>query len=167
MEHIEQNNSGMVLKPKAPWWYTVIFVLWGPISLVAGFFAAAGMIDPSRTLPIAIIVDVLQTILLGLSVQKGRQYFSTKQLFVRFLLVFLFLAVVPIVLIMIDTPGEITLGALMLVVFLAFTVAQVSFLLLYALARRLVRFSPYKVLAGCVVLHAIIMIFLLDYLLAL
>ena len=166
MEHIEQNNGSMLVKPKAPWWYKVMFVLWGPVSLVAGFFAAAGMIDPSRMLPIAVVVDIVQTTLLGLSVQKGRQYFSAKQLFLRFLLVFLFLAVVPIMFIVFDTPGEITLGVLMLVVFLAFTVAQVSFVLLYALARKIFRFSPYKVLAGCVVLHVVVMAFLLDYLLA-
>lgn len=163
MENIV-NNNGVVAKPPAPWWYKVLVVLWGPICLVGGTAAAIGMMEPPRMIPVGIFADAIQVVLLGFLINKGLKHFSVKRLLFWFLFAFLLMLVVPIIFIMIDTPGEITVGAIMFMVFLFTTVAQIIFAVLYGLARKILKSASYKILIACTIIHAVALVWFLVYL---
>lgn len=159
MENIETKNP-------APRWYKVALALWGPVSLAGGGLVAYYILDlpPSSTVWLGTVANLAQVILLGLLITQGLQYYTVKQLLKRFLLVFLVIAVIPLVLTFVSTEGEMPLGVLTLIILLAITIPQIIFTLLYSLARKLFRSSVYKGLALAVVVHVGFCFFILQFL---
>ncbi len=158
MENIETKTS-------APLWYKIVLGLWGPLSLVGGGLVAFRILDasPSKTVLIGIIANAVQVVLLGLLLNQGLKYYSTKQLFKRFLVTFLLIAIIPIILIVIDSGGEVSVGVLALIALLAVSIPQILYAGLYGLSRKIVS-SSYIALVISIVIHTLVFSLIFGFL---
>jgi hypothetical protein len=165
MENFEKSDTVSIVQKKVPGWYKAALVLWGPLALAGGLAAAFSAIAYPHTISIEVMIDTVQVVVLSLLINTGSKYFTAKQLIKIFSLIFLLMAIIPLIFIITDTGGEISLGAIMLIVFVMTAVPQVAYAIFYGVARKIFPLSPYKTLVGSVVIHVGIFILLLGYLL--
>lgn len=153
-------------KSPAPLWYKIIIGLWGPFSLIGGGAVAFYIIQesPSKTMLIGSIANAVQVVLLGLLLNQGLKYYSAKQLAKKFLLVFLLLAIIPIILVIINSGGEVSLGMLMFIVLLAISIPQIIYTGLYGLSRKIFKSSSYTALVVSAVVHVLIFSLIFGFL---
>ncbi len=146
------------IKNPAPLWYKIVIGLWAPLSLVGGGAIAFHVLEqpPSKTLVIVSIANILQVILLGLVLNQGLKYYSGKQLVKRFMAAFLLIAIIPIIFMVIDTGGEMSVGVLALIALLAISIPQIIYGGLYGLVRKIFKSSPYVALPISCVVHVIL-----------
>ena len=154
------------IKNPAPLWYKIVLGLWAPVSLVGGGLVAFRILDssPSQTALIGVVANLVQVVLLGLLLNEGLKFYSAKQLFKRFLVAFLLMAIIPVIFMVVDTGGEVSPGVLALIALLAVSIPQIIYVGFYSLARKIFKSLPYIALAISVVIQTFIFFLFIQFL---